>query len=253
MDMFVSLPAWKRQVSAVLAVLALFSVAPAIAGEAPLLGSVEEYQARYRLDDIFQKLVDNRGQGYTDLYGTRNLRAVLNGIVYRGGANNVYHNTHPRSNMNPLPTDGLQNLCEEGFTSAVYLYPNNFSTAPKVTTCRLKDGSTNQLRYLQKSPLSSTQARDEVVKIVNDKLLGGDPRPLYLHCWNGWHASGYISAILLRQFCGMSSATAVDYWNRNTDGNNGSSYEPIRKKIRDYKPNAQYTIGADVKAKICPN
>ena len=42
-----------------------------------------------------------------------------------------------------------------------------------------------------------------------------------MHCWNGWHASGYISALSLRQFCGVSGSDAVAYWIRNTDNNDG--------------------------------
>ena len=70
------------------------------------------YRARYRLADATQKLVDNKGNGYENLYGVRNFRAVLGGIYYRGGANNAYHRTNKRGNENPLPSDGLQNLTE---------------------------------------------------------------------------------------------------------------------------------------------
>ena len=62
------------------------------------------------------KIVDNRGDGFDDLYGTRNLRPILHGVAYRGGANNYYHKTNKRKNNNPLPKDGLQNLCTEGFS-----------------------------------------------------------------------------------------------------------------------------------------
>jgi hypothetical protein len=86
-----------------------------------------EYRTRYRLSDARQKLVDNQGNGFSLLYGTRNFRSVLNGVYYRGGANNYYHKTNKRDNMNPLPTDGLQNLCEEGFSTALYLYSANYS------------------------------------------------------------------------------------------------------------------------------
>jgi hypothetical protein len=83
---------------------------------------ITEYQTRYPLTDIYMKLIDNYGNGYDLLYGTRNVRTVLNGVLYRGGANNYFHKTNPRNNMNPLPEDGLDHLCEEGFSTSVYLY-----------------------------------------------------------------------------------------------------------------------------------
>src|SRR4051812_16425061 len=71
------------------------------------------FQQKYNLPNSSAKLVDNYGNGYEDLYGTRNVRAVLSGILYRGGANNYYHKVEPRDNHNPLPDDGLENLCKE--------------------------------------------------------------------------------------------------------------------------------------------
>lgn len=214
---------------------------------------VHELQDRYGLSDVFEKLVDNRGQGFDPLYGTRNFRVVLNGLVYRGGANNKYHRSHPRSNANPLPSDGLRNLCEEGFGEAVYLYEKNYASSPKSVSCRAGKDSTHQLRYLQHSPLSSAGARDRILELIHRKIASGDRKPVYLHCWNGWHASGYISAVALRQFCGWSAAAAVKYWDRNTDGNNRErGYESIRQRIRDYQPRREWTVGAGTKNRICP-
>ena len=71
------------------------------------------------------KVTDNWGNQFEDLYGTRNMRPVLHGVAYRGGANNYYHKRNKRKNQNPLPSDGLLNLCQEGFSGAVYLYQQN--------------------------------------------------------------------------------------------------------------------------------
>ncbi len=224
---------------------------PAQAGN--LADSVSSYQNRYHLDDVFEKRVDNRGEGFQDLYGTRNFRAVLNGIVYRGGANNKYHHTKPRSNSNPLPNDGLTNLCEEGFGTSVYLYTENYNSAPKITSCRTHAGDNNSLPYKQQSVLSSTSARDAVLQLVYQKITGTDHRPIYMHCWNGWHASGYISALVLRQFCGWSGSKAVAYWDRNTDGNNTESgFEGIRNRIRNFAPSPNLKISAATQELVCP-
>jgi hypothetical protein len=87
---------------------------------------IEYYDQRYGLDDVFEKKTDNRGEGFEQLYGTRNFRVVLTGVVYRGGANNKWHRNDRRDNRNPLPEDGLENLCEEGFGRVYYLYETNF-------------------------------------------------------------------------------------------------------------------------------
>jgi hypothetical protein len=216
--------------------------------------SIYYYQTRYKLPDPYKKLVDNHGDGFEDLYGVRNFRAVLNGVVYRGGANNSYNKYGKRSNSNPLPTLGLRNLCEEGFGTAVYMYSTNYSGAPKTTTCKSTLESTNTLNYIQESVLLHESSVKKVLTLIYNKLTkDSDKSPIYLHCWNGWHASGFISAVTLRQFCGYTGDQAVNYWNLNTDGNNkGSSYDKIRSKIKAYKVDSSMTISSDLKSRICP-
>lgn len=215
--------------------------------------AIAAYQTRYGLNDVYEKRVDNRGNGFEPLYGTRNFRVVLNGVVYRGGGNNAYHRDSRRNNANPLPNDGLQNLCEEGFGQAVYLYSTRYNTAPHAVNCDSRLGGENTLQYLQVSPLASTKSAMKILALVHEKLVDPtDHSPVYLHCWNGWHASGYISALVLRQFCGFTADEAVDYWNANTDGNNGSSYEGIRKKIRAFSPDPNLQISEDLQSKVCP-
>lgn len=218
------------------------------------LESIYFYQNRYPLKNPYDKLVNNRGDGREDLYGTRNFRSVLNGVVYRGGANNAYNKYGKRSNQNPLPNLGLKNLCEEGFGTAVYLYTTNYDRAPKATSCKSLAGENHRLNYLQASPHMSEKGIQAVLNLVHKRLTSDtETSPIYLHCWNGWHASGLISAILLRQFCGYSADQAVTYWNRNTDGNNvGKPYDRLRAKIRAFEPNPRMTIDPVLKSKICP-
>jgi hypothetical protein len=206
------------------------------------------YRTRYPLRDTSEKLVDNQGNGRESLYGTRNFRAVLPGVLYRGGANNSYHRDHPRGNQNPLPNDGLTNLCEEGFANAIYLYSENFGSAPKDTACA-RGGA---LHYQSWSPHEDAPLRSSLT-LIHQTIQDPSRGPVYAHCWNGWHASGLLSAISLRQFCGVSGADAVAYWNRNVDGNNSSKYESIRNRIRNFKVIPELAIGADAQKAICPN
>jgi hypothetical protein len=214
------------------------------------------YRQRYTLANASQKLVDNQGDGRGDLYGVRNFRAVLNGVYYRGGANNAYNKQgEKRGNSNPLPNGGLKNLCEEGFTQAIYLYPTNFSSAAKTTRCRTYNNEENVLNYAQISPLSYRRDdQKKLLTLINDHIRNPRLGPIYDHCWNGWHASGFVAAITLRQFCGFSADQAVAYWNVNTDGiNKGASYDTVRKNIRNFVPFSEFSISEAEKAALCPD
>ncbi len=207
------------------------------------------YKKRYELQTLNQKLTNNRGEGFELLYGTRNFRAVLNGVQYRGGANNKFHRTNIRDNSNPLPNDGLINLCEEGFSTAIYFYATNFDTAPKRVTCASHKGP-NKLQYLQLNPFNDEDLL-QILEILWDGIKSGEG-PIYTHCWNGWHASGYASAISLRQFCEFDAESAVAYWDLNTDGyNQEPSFEKIRTKIRNFVPLDNFKLTPKEKKQLC--
>ena len=46
------------------------------------------YKDLYGVECVEEKITDNRGNGFEDLYGTRNFRVILHGVAYRGGGNN---------------------------------------------------------------------------------------------------------------------------------------------------------------------
>jgi hypothetical protein len=92
----------------------------------------------------------------------------------------------------------------------------------------------------------------DVLQMVHAKLTGvADPRPMLVHCWNGWHASGITSALILRQFCGVNGDNAVAYWNCNTD-DNCIGYNKIRARIRAFTPYDNLKISNEVRDKVCP-
>ena len=220
-------------------------------------------------NDLMSKMIDNTGNGYEPLYGLRNMRVVLHGVLYRGGGNNAYHKTNKRNNMNPLPQDGLENLCKESFGSSIYLYEKNF--VPQSITCTSRTGSTNTLQYSQVSVLSSpingnlkdgpsfeadyeskgNEVRDILERIYNC-TQGIGSCPIYTHCWNGWHASGLISAVALRQFCDFSPDQAVQYWIDGTDSLANSNYPTLKAAIREFKSIPELRVSKDVQDKICP-
>jgi protein tyrosine/serine phosphatase len=97
--------------------------------------------------------------------------------------------------------------------------------------------------YIQISPLASEANVDAILNKIHETIQDYQHGPIYLHCWNGWHASGYISALALKQFCGTTDEAAVQYWDKNTDGQN---------KIRAFIPRQKFNISSDIQKNICP-
>lgn len=218
----------------------------------PLQNSVDYFSKRFETSSIYEKIVNNYGNGFEDLYGTRNVRVVLDGYYYRGGANNYYHRDSPRDNRNPLPSDGLINLCEEGFGEAVYLYSTRAGTAPKSVSCLDRKGQENTIKY-QSLPYHEPSNNYELLKLVYEKLKTGDFKPIYAHCWNGWHATGLLASLSLRQFCGFSGEDAVTYWIENADGtaDDPNSYVHIKERIQNFKVIEEFKISKKVENLLC--
>ena len=216
-----------------------------------LKSEVEFYQKRYPLKSVQQKLVDNSGNGFDQLYGARNVRVVLNGVYYRGGANNVNNKYGERSNMNPLPDIGLENLCAEGFGLSIYFYNQNYESAPPLTRCTHHQLQTShQLDYVQITAAKQQNHR-ELLQIIFNRIQGQIAGPIYGHCWNGWHASGLIAALALRQYCDWSADQALRYWEQNTDGNS-KGFASIKSYIKNFVPYRDLQITKEQQELICP-
>lgn len=205
------------------------------------------YKKLFGKECVSEKITDNRGNGNESFYGTRNMRVILHGVAYRGGANNVYNKNKKRDNQNPLPDEGLKNLCVNGFDCAVYLYGKNFSDAPKEMRAKVNE---NELHYI-KNTLSNEKDVVQMLKMVYENINDKNAGPIYLHCWNGWHQSGLASALILRQFCNVSGNAAAEYWEKNADGA-GKGYDHIKARIRNFEPLKEYKIPAEIQKEICP-
>ena len=206
-----------------------------------------KYKEMYKVECVEEKITDNRGNGFEELYGTRNFRVILHGVAYRGGGNNYYHRSNKRSNKNPLPMDGLNNLLENGFSTSVYLYNVNFQTAPSFLT---NQQNKDTLKYFQLGGNNSSEL-DSILMFTYNSIVNKEIGPVYLHCWNGWHQSGFVSAVLLKQFCGFSTETALHYWEDCAD-NWTRGYDRIRNAIRDFEPVDKYSISKEISEAICP-
>lgn len=205
------------------------------------------FKNKYAVNCADEKITDNFGNGYDSLYGTRNMRVILHGVAYRGGANNYYNKFMKRDNHNPLPNEGLINLANQGFSKAIYLYSKNFSSSKKIF---VNDSGTDTLHYLQNSGMNRNDLKS-IMLMVFDVIKNKDEGPIYLHCWNGWHQSGYISAAILMQFCGLTNDQALRYWNQNTDGVN-KGYENVKRLVSAFVPFEDIKIDDKTMKIICP-
>ncbi len=215
----------------------------------------EVYKERYAEklgtnNQLMSKITDNKGDGFEDLYGTRNFRAVLHGVYYRGGANNYYHRSNPRNNMNPLPQDGLENLCSEGFKKAYYFYETNY--IPKEVSCESRLGGSNTLTYTQLTALDDRTGFKPILSEIFNCIKNGKSCPIYGHCWNGWHASGLVAAVVLRQYCNFSAEQAIKYWIDGTDAVENSNYPAIKNTISKFVPFREFAISNQTQKEICP-
>jgi hypothetical protein len=211
------------------------------------IDKIDYYKNRYGAKCLNEKITDNFGNGFDSLYGTRNMRTILYGIAYRGGANNYYHRNCKRDNHNPLPEDGLINLSKEGFSTAVYLYSRKFDSSKKMF---IDSKSNDTLRYLRLSGSDKKTIR-KILELVYDAINNPGKGPLYFHCWNGWHQSGLIASVILMQFCDYTNEHALMYWIENTDDVN-KGYENVKSLIKNFKRFDDIKIDKKLQQKFCP-
>lgn len=207
-------------------------------------------QDQFGLDSAHVKATNNKGEGQELLWGTRNMRVVLKNILYRGGGNNFHYKpTQPKGYiMNPLPITGIYNLQKAGFGSAWYLYAKNFDTLyPKVRLDSLKLAGFNYECH----PNLTEDVVAQFLKDIHEAIQLPSTKPMYIHCWNGWHQSGMLSAFTLMQFCGLNNQQALKYWEQNTDGNY-KGYSAVKTRILEFKPDSSLMIAQEIQQKICP-
>ena len=204
----------------------------------------------FGLDSVQTKLVNNKGIGPEHLLGVRNMRVVLHDILYRGGSNNFYRReAEPKTyNSHPLPPWGINNLRQAGFGGAIYLYSKYFEEDyPEPVLDSLFDLGFN---YSCQPDLN----RDVVFTFfeeINAIIQTEKQEPLYIHCWNGWHQSGMLSAFTLMQFCGLNNQQALKYWEQNTDGA-FKGYPHVKSEILKFKPFDEFKTDSLTRARICP-
>ena len=174
------------------------------------------------------------------------LRPVLKGALYRSGT----------------PSDpALQTLCESGWKRVYSLYGEHTTqTGPRnagmlrhgrdVRTCQPEGGDKRSLEW-RSAPSSRMRSLPAIFADVVDSIRNPDHGPVLVHCWNGLHYAGMVSALALRQFCGLTAEQAEAYWRANA--NRGANYPLIIANLQTFKPLPAFTLTAEEQAAVCPD
>lgn len=171
--------------------------------------------------------------GSEKVYGVKNFKVVMPGVLYRGGG---------EGGKNPLSDKALQSLCREGFRSAVYGYKTGWTGTKKVSC----EGGQLIYTYRQWDKVSDAQEMHrELFGLIKNR--GG---AMYVHCWYGVHASGFLAATALMQFCGYSASQAVAYWDSNVPAS--IRYPKVQNAIRAFQVDPGMQLSAEEQATYCP-
>jgi hypothetical protein len=165
-------------------------------------------------------------------HGIRDYREVMPGALFRGGANNGHA---------PLKQDELNALCEAGFGTAIYLYRTGFS-GPSTVHC-----SKGSLQYIYEGweGAGRTAIDQQIYSAIKSR-----GKPVFVHCWNGIHATGAVSATALMQFCNVSPQKAVQYWKVGVAPK--VQYPSVIRSIEGFQPNPKLQLTPEERSQYCP-
>lgn len=173
------------------------------------------------------------------------LRPVLRGVLYRSGTPSE---------------EALAYLCESGWKRVYSLYGEFTTQLGPRNVNMLRHGRDQRLckapagpRQLEWRPAPSSRMRNlpTIFQDVIDSIRNPAKGPVLVHCWNGLHYAGMVSALALRQFCGLSAQQAEAYWRANA--NRGANYPLIIANLYSFKPIPQLSLTPDEQQAFCPN
>jgi hypothetical protein len=166
---------------------------------------------------------------------TRAFKTVIPGLLYRGGG---------AGGKVPLSQEALKGLCEAGFSLTVYGYTEGFRGTQQIQCTNTISGEQNTLTYIA-GEASKLAFEQDVMNRIQTVVANPNAGPVFVHCWNGDHASGELASFALRQFCGWSGPAATAYWSRNQHG-----AAPI-SRIGKFNPNPALGIAEEDRAVLC--
>ena len=163
----------------------------------------------------------------------KNVQHILGGLITRAGV----------KNQKPLNAQELNQLCEAGYTNAYFFYSGAGDQ-------RISCSGGKSIHYRS---LNQNAAKDLVIANVAQGLTTGEKT--FIHCNNGAHATGYVAAVALRQFCGLSGEQAVNYWNSSLGGYplQEPNRSAVHNRIRSFSPSADMQLNNAQRAALgCP-
>jgi hypothetical protein len=165
-------------------------------------------------------------------------RAVLTGVLYRGGF------TQGDQQRSGLSSSQRESLCRASFSGAFYV---DFGSHTEYGQTKCES------RTLDYRWAGSTRTKN-VMEAIYEVIKNPDFGPLYVHCMWGVHWSGAVAAMALIQFCGWSQEKAKAYWDatRNDAPCSGGCSKWIDSKFARFRVDAQLNISREEKKAICP-
>ncbi|TXH22697.1 MAG: hypothetical protein E6Q99_08790 [Elusimicrobia bacterium] len=173
------------------------------------------------------------------------LRPVLRGVLYRSGTPSE---------------EALNYLCESGWKRVYSLYGEFTTQLGPRNVNMLRHGRDQRQcnaaagpRQIEWRPAPSSRMRNlpAIFQDILDSIRNPEKGPVLVHCWNGLHYAGMVSALALRQFCGLSPQQAEAYWRANA--NRGANYPLIIANLYSFKPLPSLTLTAEEQQVYCPN
>ena len=159
----------------------------------------------------------------------KNQQSVLGGALVRAG------------NKGMLQLNDLQlvDLCEQGYSSAYFVYTG--------ATARTVSCSRGTISYRSQS---SSDPMPILASVLDGVRTG---TKTFVHCYNGAHASGIVAAVALRQFCGYAGDAAFDYWKGSMGGYAlpEANILKIRSRIYGFVPDPNLYLTAQEQAQFC--
>ncbi len=172
----------------------------------------------------------------------KDYKTTMPGVLLRGGSRGA----------NPLNEHQLQRLCQDGVGHAIYTYDTGFKQGP-ARTCVRKDGTQGRIEYSYYRFLDK-KGIDASMRAIHNSIVNPSAGSVFVHCWNGWHASGEIAAMALKQFCDYTNDQAIEYWKANIgDKGNLPKYGRVLTRISNFQPDPQLKVGLKAQRAFCPN
>ncbi len=106
------------------------------------------------------------------------------------------------TNRSAFSTSTLNDLCEQGYTKAIFTY-----AGAKPQTVQCSGGRTISYRSM-----NDWKKFDSTLNEIEPAIRKGEK--VLIHCWYGVHASKFVASAALTRTCGFSGPQAAEYFKK---------------------------------------